>query len=342
MAPPSRFGHDIANAGCPIPIASPAAPGSEHKSSAFSLLRLANRAGNGLLSVPILMKPKFQEYLRTLLLLGRVSNLPTVWSNCLAGWMLGGGGPNSDLVLLIGAATAMYIGGMFLNDAMDVNFDQQHRPERPIPSGRISLGEVWIYGMGLLVGGVLVFGLFSRTSLILSIYLFTSILIYDLVHKALIISPLLMAMCRVFLFLVAASVGATGISGLTLWMSIALGLYVVGLSYVAKSESNGGALRYWPCLALLAPVGLGVLVNKGEYRPAGNVLAVVVLLWVARSLYFTFWAPRKNIGQTVSLLLAGITLVDLLALGGGSFPTPVVFGGLFVLALLFQKLIPAT
>ena len=288
------------------------------------------------------MKPNFQEYLRTLLLLGRVSNLPTVWSNCLAGWMLGGGGVPSDLALLIGAATAMYVGGMFLNDAMDVNFDRQHRPERPIPSGRITLGEVWIYGMGLLVVGVLVFGLFSRTSLILSIYLFTSILIYDLVHKALVISPVLMALCRVFLFLLAASVGATGINGLTLWLAMALGLYVVGLSYVAKSESNGGLLRYWPCLALLAPIGLGLLVNQGDYRPAGNVLAVVVLLWIGRSLYATFWAPQRNIGKTVSQLLAGIALVDLLALGGGTFPTPLIFAGLFVLALLFQRFIPAT
>ena len=30
--------------------------------------------------------------LRTLLVLGRVSNLPTVWSNCFAGWLLAGGG----------------------------------------------------------------------------------------------------------------------------------------------------------------------------------------------------------------------------------------------------------
>ena len=30
--------------------------------------------------------------LRTLLILGRVSNLPTVWSDCLAAWWLGGGG----------------------------------------------------------------------------------------------------------------------------------------------------------------------------------------------------------------------------------------------------------
>ena len=146
----------------------------------------------------------------------------------------------------------------------------------------------------------------------------------------------------VFLFLLVASVGASGINGLTLWLAMALGLYVVGLSYVAKSESSGGLLRYWPCLALLAPIGLGLLVNQGDYRPAGNVLAVVVLLWIGRSLYATFWAPQRNIGKTVSQLLAGIALVDLLALGGGTFPTPLIFAGLFVLALLFQRFIPAT
>ena len=78
---------------------------------------------------------------RALVILGRVSNLPTVWSNCLAGWVLGGGGFTGDepgRVLLLGAgATLLYLGGMFLNDAWDAPFDRQHRPERPIPSGAI-------------------------------------------------------------------------------------------------------------------------------------------------------------------------------------------------------------
>ena len=34
------------------------------------------------------MNQKLASQLRTLLILGRVSNLPTVWSNCLAGWWL--------------------------------------------------------------------------------------------------------------------------------------------------------------------------------------------------------------------------------------------------------------
>ena len=51
-------------------------------------------------------------YLRTLLILGRTSNLPTVWSNCLAGWILGGEGNLKNLLLLSIGATLLYLGGM--------------------------------------------------------------------------------------------------------------------------------------------------------------------------------------------------------------------------------------
>src|SRR6202021_3338880 len=82
-------------------------------------------------------------FFRPLLFLGRVSNLPTVWSNCLAGWWLAGGGNFKALPLLLAGTSFLYIGGMFLNDAFDVGFDRQRRAERPIPSGQISLAAVW-------------------------------------------------------------------------------------------------------------------------------------------------------------------------------------------------------
>ena len=87
--------------------------------------------------------------LRTFLILARASNLPTVWSNCLAGWWLGLGYSTWDLherplpLLLVGA-TMLYLGGMFLNDAFDANFDAQYRRERPIPCGAISERAVWL------------------------------------------------------------------------------------------------------------------------------------------------------------------------------------------------------
>src|SRR6266498_3888642 len=92
--------------------------------------------------------------LRTFLALGRVSNLPTVWSNCLAGWWLGGGGNFQKLPWLLAGTTFLYVGGMFLNDAFDTEFDQQRRKERPIPSGAISSRTVWQFGFVWLALGV--------------------------------------------------------------------------------------------------------------------------------------------------------------------------------------------
>ena len=60
----------------------------------------------------------------TFLRLGRVSNLPTVWSNALAGAALAGAWPpDGRLVPLLAAMTLAYTGGMFLNDAFDRDID---------------------------------------------------------------------------------------------------------------------------------------------------------------------------------------------------------------------------
>ena len=62
--------------------------------------------------------------LKTLLTLGRTSNLPTVWSNLLAGAVLSGAafGPRTFALLLV-CGSAFYEGGMFLNDAFDAELD---------------------------------------------------------------------------------------------------------------------------------------------------------------------------------------------------------------------------
>ena len=288
------------------------------------------------------LQPSSRGYLRSLLVLGRASNLPTVWSNCLAGWYLGGGGSFSGFVLLCLGATCLYTGGMFLNDAFDVDFDRQHRSERPIPTGIISLGEVWGFGIGWLVLGSVMLAFFGIETAVLTILLVLAILIYDAVHKAFAFSPYLMALCRFLLFLTAASASDEGVTGLAIWSSFALAVYIVGLSYVAKSESTRGPIRYWPCLLLAAPVILAYLVNQGPYKPISLLFSVTLLIWVLRNLSFTFWSADKNVPRTVSGLLAGIVLVDLLAIAGGDFTISLVFMLLFASTLLFQRFVPAT
>jgi 4-hydroxybenzoate polyprenyltransferase len=88
--------------------------------------------------------------------LGRISNLPTVWTNVLAGTVLAAGTVgimDGKLLLLLVALSLFYIGGMFLNDAFDSEFDAKARPDRPIPSGRVSAREVFGYGFALLGAG---------------------------------------------------------------------------------------------------------------------------------------------------------------------------------------------
>ena len=54
---------------------------------------------------------------RALLVLGRVSNLPTIWSNCLCGWLIGAGYMGIEpidwrMIVWVGfGATALYLGG---------------------------------------------------------------------------------------------------------------------------------------------------------------------------------------------------------------------------------------
>jgi 4-hydroxybenzoate polyprenyltransferase len=293
-------------------------------------------------SYMIELTPETKKYFRTLLVLGRVSNLPTVWSNCVAGWLISGGGSIAALVLLCGGATALYIGGMYLNDAFDVEFDRLNRKERPIPSGGISVGDVWGYGLSWLGLGLVLVYFFNTTTFALAIALVFSIVLYDAVHKAIAFSPVIMAACRFFLFLMAASVGRNGVTGLAVWTALALACYIVGLSYVARSESNRGPIRYWPCVLLIPPLILAFLVNDEEFRKQSLLLSVILVFWILRCLSHILFTADKNIGRSVSGLLAGIVLVDLLACNGCAAGWALLFAALFGSALLFQRYIPAT
>ena len=278
---------------------------------------------------------------RTLLVLGRASNLPTVWSNCVAGWWMGGGGSVVTLLQLCLGGTLLYLGGMYLNDAMDAAFDRQHRRERPIPSGAITEALVWQLGSGLISAGWLLLAVLGWDTALLATLLVVAVLVYDAVHKAVTFSPVLMAACRFFLLLAAASVGADGVTGLAIWNAFGLAGWIVGLSYVARRESTTGRLQRWPLGALLLPLFFAALYNTGEGFWRAAVVAAVVLAWAAWCLRHTLVPAGRNLGLTVSGLLAGICLVDWLSVMPPA-PGAILFLALFGLALLGQRFIPAT
>jgi hypothetical protein len=82
--------------------------------------------------------------------------------------------------------------------------------------------------------------------------------------------------------------------------------------------------------------------DVNEYREGALLLSAVLGLWSLRCLRHTLWSPERNIGLTVSGLLAGIVFVDWLAVADAPNNAALVFLGLFLLALLSQKVVPAT
>jgi hypothetical protein len=281
--------------------------------------------------------------LRTLLILGRVSNLPTVWSNCMAGWWLAGGGNVWKLPILLLGVGALYTGGMFLNDAFDVNFDQQRRASRPIPSGKISLEAVWRFGWAWLALGILCLLFVGKIAGVLAVVLAIFILIYNATHKFITASPWLMGACRFWVYVIAGTTGTNGLKGWPIWCGAALAFYIVGLSYVARRESSREKIPHWPLILLAAPVFLAMLMNAGENRVAAIWLSLILILWIAFCVRPIFQAGEVNVGRIVSGLLAGIVFVDWVAVApvcprNLSFTFLILFGA----TILLQRFIPAT
>lgn len=279
--------------------------------------------------------------LRALLVLGRISNLPTVWSNCLAVWLLQGGGVSAGFFRITVAASFCYIGGMYLNDAFDVAFDRQYRPERPIPAGHITLRSVWIWGVIWLLLGFLLILPSGVKAAALGLGLIAAIVSYDVWHKRISEAPWLMASCRLLLCLVAAAATQPVIRPAVWVHGLVLLAYVAGLSFLARGESGGVKSRRWPLLLLIVPLVVCLIQSAGRSA----------LAWVAVALLgcWTVWALRPlrqqqagGIGRTVRALLAGIVLVDWAALPAPLNATSLAFVGLFLLARFWQRTVPAT
>jgi len=288
--------------------------------------------------------------------LGRVANLPTVVSNVLTGAALSvearafAGEQNTPapglglLAALSGAMALFYVGGMYLNDAFDREWDARNRPERPIPSGAVSATTVFTAGIGMLVAGLVLVCALSYANgggvsgLLGGLALGALIVTYDWNHKGNALGPLLMGGCRVLVYVtVALSLGAAWGGAATCAVLSLLG-YLMGLTYVARQENLRALTQLWPLGLLAAPFAL----NVPRALDARAVCFVFLLLAVLDALRLMFRAERRDIPGAVGRLIAGICLLDglLVAQLHASYVLPCLAA--YVLARLLQRYTPAT
>lgn len=280
--------------------------------------------------------------LHTALRLGRVSNLPTVWTNALAGAVLAGaGGLGAEFAVVLLAFSLFYTGGMFLNDAFDAEFDAAHRPERPIPSGEIGGREVFGYGYCMMAGGVALLAWIGMAPVLAGLALAATITYYDWNHKKNLFGPVVMGLCRVLVY-VGAGLCYTPAPPAALGIGAAMMLcYLIGLTYIAKQENLGKVENLWPLAFLAAPVAYGAWL--------AGALAAVWLFW----LLFSGWMlvalrllrrrGKGDIPRAVVSLIAGISLLDAMLIAGtGSVAFACLALAGFAFTLFLQRYISGT
>jgi len=323
-----------------------------------------------------ILLPMFRAWLE----LARISNLPTVWTNVTAAWLLAGG-PWVDARLgwLILAGSLLYTGGMIVNDAADLKFDREHRKERPIPSGKIGVLTAWGVGLGMILLGGWVGIRYTTVSFPLMAALVLAIIAYDLYHKPWPGAVWVMGSCRVLLFCMAGSAVIPDLMtskgdlicpaytlGLNMlhdmpravWiMGLTLGAYIVGLTMVARMEAKGASVSPWRAFfakALLyapAPVATAFWLSRANWRLIpllGDLTPLAPLPFILLFIAMVFHATRvmrrggPDIGRAVGILLAGIAVVDALAVMQVSLRLACGFVLLAPVLRLWQRWIAAT
>lgn len=281
--------------------------------------------------------------------LGRVSNLPTVWTNALAATTLSG-----ETLSLVAVATSMflmsafYVAGMILNDAFDAGYDAVHRPTRPIPSGVISKQLAFGAGVGAMVVATIGTGALAHHlgngvvgAIGLAMALGGVILAYDAYHKTNPLSPVVMGACRALVYLTTAWAVSGRLSVAVVSASFLQWSYVVGLTYAAKQEDLARPGSLWPVGFVLIPP-LWILAEANSRNTTVGVAVAAMLCSIGYGLTPLFSESRR-IGVAIARLIAGIAVLDamLIATTGWIWGVAMALLGA-VLTRLGQRFVPGT
>lgn len=193
--------------------------------------------------------------------------------------------------ILIAVSCLMYCGGMVLNDVFDYDVDQQERPERPLPSGRLSVNFAQFFGFELLLLGtalgwtVSFLGDSVLTGIVASL-LAVAILLYDAVLKSTLLGPVAMGACRFLNVLLGMSLLEGGeFDAVHFLVAGGIGVYILGLTIFARQEaenSNRIALAVGSVVMLLGISSLAALAEVAPER-------LIDQLQNRTMSWYTFW-----------------------------------------------------
>lgn len=248
----------------------------------------------------------FMAYLQ----LFRVANVFTAMADVAMGFLFvhGSFAPLPVFACLLATSSLLYTAGMVLNDVYDMDVDSRDRPNRPIPSGRVSLDAARRLGYGMLLCGV---GLGWLTGILgdvegavvwrsgaVASLLGLCVVLYDRVLKATPAGPLAMGGCRFFNVLLGMSVAVplrdgwnvAGYGSFHLIAASGIGIYVVGVTVFARTEARASsAWRLWlGTVVMMAGIALLALLHRNLpanlFNPRSETLWIIMMGFLAFSI----------------------------------------------------------
>jgi len=198
---------------------------------------------------------KLLGYLRLM----RPANIVTAIADILAGVAISGflGSQVSSyldhllpVICMCLATIGLYGGGVVFNDVMDAQLDKVERPERPIPSGVISLTQAIVLGSYLLLVGILAAFTVGRITGYLALGITLSALVYDKWGKHLAWGPVNMGLCRGLNLLMGISIVVPALNKYW-WIGLIPVVYIAAVTAISRGEVHGGNTRTLRITAVL-------------------------------------------------------------------------------------------
>ncbi len=293
---------------------------------------------------------------KSYIVLTRPANIFTAHADIIAGLAIAGAYSSKQVdifrltlpqfvtvICLLLSTTFLYSGGIALNDFFDVIIDAKERPERPLPSGKVSTRNALIFILTLFVIGIVAAFNVAVESGIIAVVIALLCLSYNAAAKhRIVLGPVNMGLCRGMNL--ALGVSAAGVMMPAFWLIVFIPIaYIAGVTLMSKNEVYGGGGIFIKTAIMLYIVAIAFVISLVVFKEF-NILktAPFLIFFIFSSFIPALIALRNTTGTMIQNavkfgVLSLIILDAALAAGFGGLIIGVVALALLPVSIFTAK-----
>jgi hypothetical protein len=219
---------------------------------------------------------------------------------------------------LAAASVCLYWAGMAANDWADRDLDAVERPQRPIPSGRVTAPEALGVAIGLTAAGLAIAGAAGgKRALAVAGPLAAAVWAYDLKAKSTRAGPAAMAACRALDVLLGASPGRVARA---LPAALTVGVHTYTVTALSRGEVAGSSRKVAGASLATTVAVAGAATSMRRATPGPDAIVASVLA--------ADYARRYGVAQARVLADPGAAPTVRAAVGAGITALPALQGAL--------------